>query len=316
LFAFLVISLAISSTLLLTSGSTSLFQTEIDSDKTETMFSLLEESNSTVIEIFRQLEGEGITIPQESYIEYNQALVLADESQILIQTHKYSEAETRIIQALDKFKESLKSAYSIIGNQTSQLPTSIEKYFQIQSSINRYTELLGRIQNLTNLVSQAGFNTTTFQERIRIITSLLTRASNDLDQKRFEAALKNIAEAKRISNNIVSKLKDIATSLKTERLDAYIANTQERLALIKRTANSLSATYPISIIENAISAIDDAETSLSNAKTYLENDQISNTLTELVNSKESEQQAINYLQPQDSLEDTSLTDSPNVIVSP
>jgi hypothetical protein len=316
LIAILAILLAISSTLLLTSGSTSIQQTEINSDKAETMFSLLEDTNSTVIEIFHQLESEGFTIPQESYNEYNQALVLADESQILIQTGEYSNAENKIIQALDKFKESLKLAYESIGDQPPLTTTSIEKYFQIQSSINRYTEFLGQIQNLTHLVSQAGFNTTALQERIQTITSLLARATNNLEQKRFDAALRNIDEAKKISDNLINKLKDFAANLKTERLETYITNTEERLALIKRTTNSLSANYPASTIENAISALDDAETSLSNAKTYLENDQINNTLTELANSKASEEQAVNYLRPEDSSEESSLSDTSSAVTSP
>ena len=81
-----------SSVLILTSRSTLIPQNIIDSNKAETLFSLLEESNNTVVTIFHQLEEDGITIPQESIIEYEKANVLAAESQILVNSGNYSNA--------------------------------------------------------------------------------------------------------------------------------------------------------------------------------------------------------------------------------
>ncbi len=311
--AVLFIILVLSSTLL-TSGSISLQQTENDSKKVENLFSILEESNNTVTEIFRQLEEQGMDIPQESYNEYNQALVLADESQMLIQSGDYSQAENKIIQAFDKFREALNLAYAKIDDHPPQV-TAIEKYYQIQSTLNRYKELLDQIQKLTDLISKAGFNTTIIRERIQLISSLLVRASNNLEQNNLASALRNAAEAKKIADNLINRLKEFAANLKTERLEQYIANTEERLALIRITANSLSATYPPTTIENVISALEIAESSLDNAKIYLENDQINNSLVELANSKESEEEAVSYLKPETPSEDTSL-DNTSSIVAP
>lgn len=310
--ASLFIILLLSSSLLFTSGSTSLQDIENNSKKAEYLFSILGESNSTVIEIFHRLEDQGIEIPQESYNEYNRALVLADESQMLIQSGNYSQAENRIIQAFEKFREALNLAYAKIDDQTPHL-TTIEKYYQIQSTLNRYKELLEQIQKLTETISKAGFNTTILRERILTINSLLTRASNNLEQHNFASALRNAAEAKKIADNLISILKDFAANLKTERLEQYITNTEERLALIRITADSLSSAYPPATIENVISALESAESSLDTAKIYLENDQINNSLVELANSKESEEEAISYLKPSISSEDTSLDNNPSIV---
>jgi hypothetical protein len=120
--------------------------------------------------------------------------------------------------------------------------------------------------------------------------------------------LENIAEAKRLGEQLTNKLRDFAIVLKIDRLETYIKNTEERLALLKRTTTSLSTTYPTSTIDAAFTALNSAESSLNNAKRYLENDQINDTLTELANSKASEEQAVSYLQPDNTSEVPSLSD--------
>jgi biotin operon repressor len=181
----LIILIVTSSVLLLTSGSTLLQQNNSSLNKTETLFSLLEKSNSTVLEIIKQLENDGVSIPKESYDKYDQAQILAAESQILFQSGDYSKAEDKIIQSLDNFKEVLKLTYASLDNQTDQQLTSAEKYSQIQSSINRYYKILTQVQNLTNIATRNGFNTINLQEKIQTVTTLLIQATANLEQNRF-----------------------------------------------------------------------------------------------------------------------------------
>jgi len=305
-----------SSVLILTSRSTLIPQNTIFSNKAETLFSLLEESNNTVVTIFDQLEEDGIILPQESIIEYEKANVLAAESQILINSGNYSNAEISIIQALDKLKDALRIAYESFQDQPVQPATSLEKYVRIQSSIKRYSELLERIQNQTILVSLSGFNTTSLRDKIQTIISLLNSATINLDQSRFEAALRNIDEAKSLSDSIIAVFRDFAINLKTTRLETYIENTEKRLILIRQTTASLSATYPATTIDASNLELDKAENSLSSAKSFLENNQINDTLNELVKSKISEDQAISYLRPVGELENPTLSDSSQIVTLP
>ena len=305
-----------SSVLILTSKSTLIPQNVIVSNKAETLFSLLEESNNTVVTIFDQLEEDGIILPQESIIEYEKANVLAAESQILINSGNYSNAEISIIQALDKLKDALRIAYESFQDQPVQPATSLEKYVRIQSSIKRYSELLERIQNQTILVSLSGFNTTSLGDKIQTVISLLNRATINLDQSRFGAALRNIDEAKSLSDSIIAVFRDFAINLKTTRLETYIENTEKRLILIRQTTASLSATYPATTIDASNLELDKAENSLSSAKSFLENNQINDTLNELVKSKISEDQAISYLRPVGELENPTLSDSSQIVAFP
>ena len=312
IFIILVIT---SSVLILTSRSTSIPQNVIAPNKTETLFSLLEESNNTIVTIFQQLDEDGITLPQESIIEYEKANVLAAESQILVNAGNYSNAEISIIQALDKLKDALRIAYESIQDQPVQPATSLEKYVRIQSSIKRYSELLERIQNQTILVSLSGFNTTSLRDKIQTISSLLNRATTNLEKSRFEAALINIAEVKSLSDSVIVVLRDFAINLKMTRLETYIVNTEKRLILIRQTTTSLSATYPTTVIDASYLALDKAENSLSSAKSFFESNQINDTLNELVKSKISEDQAVDYLRSDDELESPTLRDSSQIVPS-
>lgn len=315
LVVFIILAIT-SSVLILTSRSTLIPQNVIISNKTETLFSLLEESNNTVVTIFHQLKEDGITLTQESIIEYEEANVLVGESQILVNAGDYSNAEISIIQALDKLKDALRIAYGSIQDQPVQPATSLEKYVRIQSSIKRYSELIERIQNQTILVSLSAFITTSIRSKIQTIISMLNRATINLDQSRFEAALKNIAEAKSLIDSVIVELRDFAINLKTTRLETYIDNTEKRLILIRQTTTSLSATYPETTIDASYLALDKAENSLSSAKRFFESNQINDTLNELVKSKISEDQAVSYLRPDTEVENPTLSESSQIISSP
>ena len=282
------------SAFVLASTQASLQQTP--SEKTQDLFSLFQNANDAVSSVFRQLEADGETVPQASLDEYNQALSLAGESESLLQSGHYSEANEKIIQALQKLKEALTIVDAAIPWQQTEAEISLERAVQLRSSISRYYEQLERIENLTRFAASVGYNTTTLEDGIRTIKNLLERASNNVEQKRFEAAAENLAEAKTIGVRILNIVNNFAVDLKIQRIAVYINNTQERLDAIRETAEALSN-------EASLAAVNNAETSLENAKEYLEEQMINETLSELANSKVSEDKAVEYLKPTASVVD-------------
>ena len=278
------------SALVLASSHASVQQATAASDKTQELFSLFQEANATVTEIFKQFEADGETIPQESLKEYNQALVLAEESKSLLQAGNYSEADDKIVQALQKLKETLRIAYATVTEQPSETEISLERAVQLKSSITRYYEQLQRIENLTRFAAAVGYNTTILDAKIQTVKSLLDKALNNVDQKRFTAAAENIADAKALSDQILRSLNNFALDLKIQRIATYINQTQERLDAIREKAEAVSNAA-------SLAALNSAETSLDNAKEYLDGQQITETLSELANSKASEEEAIEYLNP-------------------
>jgi hypothetical protein len=168
---------------------------------------------------------------------------------------------------------------------------------------------LQRIENLTRFAAAAGYNTTALEAKIQTGKALLDNASSNIAQNRFEAASVNLADAKTLIDSLVNALNNIAANLKIQRLQTYIAQTEVRLTAIKETAISLSNTA-------SLTAVNNAETSLNNAKEYLEKQQINETLTELANSRASEEEAVAYLKPAASSSNLTSSKTPNAALVP
>lgn len=277
--------------------------------KTQDLFSLFQSANATISQVFRQLEADGETVPQASINAYNQALVLAGESESLMQTGDYSEANSKLVEALQKLKESLRIVDETVPQQPTQTEINLERTVQLRSSISRYREQLQRIENLTRIATSAGYNTTTLQEKISAIKNLLETASTNVEQQHFEQASENLAEAKTLSDRILTAINNFAADLKITRITAYINQTQQRLDAIRETAEATSN-------EASLAAVDNAETSLNNAREYIEEQKINETLSELANSKASEDKAVEYLRPTATAVDTTANRTPTATLSP
>ena len=102
--------------------------------------------------------------------------------------------------------------------------------------------------------------------------------------------MKNIVDAKNLVERLTQSLNTWAVELKTPRLETYINQTQARLADIREEATSVSNVA-------SITALDRAENSLNLAKDYLEKQLFNQTVTELMNAKKSEEQAVIALKP-------------------
>jgi len=276
-------------------------------DKTEDLFLLFQKANTTVTEIFSQFQANGKTIPQASLSEYNQAILLVKESQTLLEADKYSESNDKIIQALLKLKEALRIIYQTYP--TSSIEIDFEKAAELESTVSRYHEQLQRIENLTSLAAAVGYDTAVYEANIQTMRSLLDKASSNIEQKRFEEAYNNLAEAKKICSKILTFLANFAVDLKTQRLKTYMSQTETRLAEIREKAESISNFA-------SLAALDDAETSLENAKEYLENKQISETLNALTDSKQSEEEAMEYLKIAASSTDVTSRSAPTALQPP
>ncbi|MCW4044269.1 MAG: hypothetical protein NWE94_01980 [Candidatus Bathyarchaeota archaeon] len=267
---------------------------------TEFLFSLIQNANATLNSAYCRLNVEGVTIPQKSLSAYEQALLLADEAASQLQAGNFSESNSKAIQALQQFKEALRIVYAAFPEQPTEAEITFEKIATLQSGISRSYVQLQRLENLTAIASEAGFNITLLKAKIEDVKALLANASRSLNQRDFEAALSSAAQAKALINNLLSHVEGIAADLKIQRLAAYVEQTEARLAALRTEASTA---------QNAASlaALNSAEDSLANAKKYLEKQQISETLTALASSKASEEQAADYLKPSSDTASTSST---------
>lgn len=305
--AILTLIVVVLSAFLLASSKASLQQTS--AEKTKDLFSLFQNANATIQQVFRKIESNGETVPKASLNTYNQAQVLAEESESLLQAGNYSEANNRIVEALQKLKDAIRTVDETVPEQPTETEINLERTVQLRSSISRYSEQLQRIKNLTRLAASVGYNTTILEEKITTIKNLLETASTNIEQQRFEAASQNLAEIKNLSDKILTFINGFAADLKITRIASYINQAQQRLDAIRETAEATSN-------EASLTAVNNAETSLYNAKTYLEENRINETLSELANSKASEDVAAEYLRPTASAVDSTVNTAPTSAVSP
>jgi len=305
--AILTLIVVVLSAFLLASSKASLQQTS--AEKTKDLFSLFQNANATIQQVFRKIESNGETVPKASLNTYNQAQVLAEESESLLQAGNYSEANNRIVEALQKLKDAIRTVDETVPEQPTETEINLERTVQLRSSISRYSEQLQRIKNLTRLAASVGYNTTILEDKITTIKNLLETASTNIEQQRFEAASQNLAEIKNLSDKILTFINGFAADLKITRIASYINQAQQRLDAIRETAEATSN-------EASLTAVNNAETSLYNAKTYLEENRINETLSELANSKASEDVAAEYLRPTASAVDSTVNTAPTSVVSP
>jgi len=278
-------------------------------DKANSLFSILEEANATVVKVFRQLEAKGIVAPQNSLLLYNQALLLASEADSMIQQGKYSEASATVIEAIQKLKESLRIIYGSVTEQPSEFEANVEKTIALNSSINRFYEQLHKIENLTSIARANGLNTTEMETQAETVQSLLSEASDKIEEGKLEIASENLSEARALINILSDNLNELAIELKVQRLSTYIAETQVRLEALKARAISIANTVSLTYVNLA-------EDSLSNAKEYLEQQLINQTLAELADSKDNELQAEKILTPTLNSTSSLTSRSPTVTAAP
>jgi chemotaxis regulatin CheY-phosphate phosphatase CheZ len=259
-------------------------------DKADALFKLFENANSTSVDLFNQLKAAAIAIPQASLTQYAEAQNLANEGTNLYQAGNYVEASNKVLQALQKLEKNMKTIYETTNVQQTQTEIDLERTRTINSSITRFREQLRYMENLTLAAQRAGFNVSSFTTKIEKAELLLKEALSNLIQEQYVAAEDNLNEAKSMILDLTDSLSNLSTDLRTQRLEAYIAETEQRLNVIKAEATSAANTA-------SLIAVNQAETSLNNAKTYFEQSLVNASVTELSNAKESENEAVAALQP-------------------
>ncbi len=279
-------------------------------EKTASLFTLFNKANATVLQTFRTLESRNIATPQDALDGYNQAATLKEEAEGFRQAGNWSAADSKLVLALRELKQALWVIYETVSVNPTQADVELEKIASLESSISRLQEQLQQLENLIRSAQTAGFNTSTLDIKIGTARSWIANASQDLDQGKLDQASLDATEAKNLIDNLTQSLSNLAAQLSSQRLEAYIAETQTRLTAIKQAATSSSNTA-------SLTALNDAQTSLDQAKTYLASQMYNQTVTALVNSKQSEQTAVTALKPNaTATPSTSLSNSPTAAVHP
>ncbi len=287
-------------------------QTASPEEKTASLFTLFTKANATILQAFQTLKSRNIAIPQDALNGYNQAVTLKEEAEVFRQASNWSAADGKLILALQELKHALWVIYETISSTPTQAEIELEKIASLESSISRLQEQLQQLENLARSAQAADFNTSTLDIKLGALRSWIANASQNLEQGKVDQASLDAREAKNLIDDLTQSLSNLATQLSSQRFEAYIAETQTRLTAIKQTATSSSNTV-------SLTAVNEAQTSLDQAKTYLASQMYNQTVTALVNSKQSEQTAVTALALKPNAtttSSTSLSNSPTAAAPP
>jgi hypothetical protein len=270
----------------------------------ETLISIMEDVDRRVLDAFEQLEGRDILVPDAAQTKYYGGLSLANDSANLLEDGKPGEASKKAVEALQLYKEALMVAQEALGEEPPWPATAAERSLTLRDSISRAYEYLRRLENLTKRAKTEGFNTTMIETKIVESKRILEDAVLKLKAGDLNQVVDNLVTVKALLLQSMEELKMLAEERKIQRIAVFLGKTQERVADL-REAVDLSSNLSPQVKNASLTALNEAEGSLQRAESFLKQRMISETIDELSDARENEEEAINLLQSAGVATDTS-----------
>lgn len=263
--------------------------------KAETLYMILENSNTTIPSAFSRLDSQNLTAPN-AQTTYDEGLAHAREAANLIEEENFSEACTEAVAAMQKFEETLQLLENVSPASPTEAEIVAEETISLKANITRTTEQLQRIENLTTKASEAGYNTTAIQKRIREINTYLENATQQLRNRNLEEATKALNIAKTLLDELsqaITRLTKLVTESNTEK---YLNEAQVRVSAAKQNI-TLSATLTAEAKQEAICALNNSEASLTSARDLIESNSVDEAIEELNEAKIWEEESTRVISP-------------------
>jgi tetratricopeptide (TPR) repeat protein len=271
----------------------------------EMLISIMEAVDRRVLEIFRQLEARGVLVPNDAQTKYYGGLLLANDSATLLGAGNPGEASKKAVEALQLYKEALMIAQETLGEEPPWPEIVAERSLILRDSITRAYEYLRRLENLTKLARAEGFNSTMIETKIVVAKRILEDAVSNLKVGYFDQVVDDLAAARALILQSSGQVRRLAEERKVQTIEVFLGKTQERLSDLKETVDSLSSNLSPQVKNASLVALNEAEGSLQRAEGFLEQRMISETIDELSNAREKEEETITLLKSAGVAADTS-----------
>jgi phosphoribosylanthranilate isomerase len=261
----------------------------------ETLLSILDEVDDRVLEAFEQLGTNGISVPEEARTSYQYGLVLANEAIKLFKDGNSREASEKATEALQEFKKALMVAQEALQEEPSGTEITAEKALILRDSLSRIWEHMRRLENMAELVAAEGYDSTIMGVTIKETKRILEEATNKLETGDLDGTANDLDIARVLVLESEEQLRRLTEDMKADRIQAYMTETEKRISDLKEEVDSLSNQLPTQIKDASLTALNEAEDSIQNAKDLLEKEMINESIDELTEAKEKEEEAINLI---------------------
>jgi len=264
--------------------------TNTQKQKAETLLSILDNNNMSIMSAFSRLDSQNITVPQTAETPYNEGLAHAKEAVSFMNQENFSEASNEAVEAMQKFEETLRLLETVSPVEPTKTEVTAEETISLKANITRAVEHLERLENLTAKAASAGYNTAAIEKQLREVKKYLENATREVRAMNLEKAIEEFSIAKRLLDELkgyVDKLTNLVTESNTEQ---YLQEAEIRVSAAKMNITR-SATLTPEAKEDAITALSKSEISLANARDQIKDNNVDEAIGELEEAKKWEEES-------------------------
>ena len=260
----------------------------VQKQKTETLFKILENNNQSILSVFSKFETQNISVPQTAMTAYTEGLTKAKNAVTLWNQENYDEASIETLAAMQKFEETLKLLEIDSPVQPTITEKNAEEIIFLKATIIRTIDQVERLENLTINAAIAGYETSKIENNLSEIKLHLNNAKRELNNRNLKTAIEEVTIAKNLLNALkdpFARLTNYVTELNTA---LYLQKAEIRVSAVKVNI-TLSTTLTPEIKQEAINALNKSELNLSNARDFLYANNVDDAIEELKEAKKWEE---------------------------
>ncbi|MBT8172159.1 hypothetical protein KJN74_04750 [Candidatus Bathyarchaeota archaeon] len=263
--------------------------------KAETLMSIIDENNMSIILVFSKLDEQSIAVP-EAQNTYNEGLLHVNKAVNLMTQEEFTKASEEAIVAMQKFEETLKLTETALHMDPTGFEATTEEAINLKANITRTIKYVEQLERLTTKASEAGYNTFVIEKRLGEIKLHLETATKKLRTLDLEKATEQLSIAKTFIDELteyVARLTNLVTTTNTER---YLQIAEVRVSEAKANI-TLSTTLTPEAKEDALTALNNSEVSLTTARDLIEDSNVDDAIEELEEAKRWEEESDNAISP-------------------
>lgn len=259
-------------------------------NKAETLLTIIDNDNKTIRSAIDRLDAQNILVPQNVKTTYSEGIVHAKEAISLMNQGKFNQANTKAIEAMQKFEETLRLLDDASPSELTETEKIAEEAIALKANITRAFEYLERVKNLTARILFAGYNTSEVAERLTLVEQHLQNAKTKLSVANLEGATEELCMVQRLLGELKEDLARLLDIINASNTKMYLQEAEIRVSAAK-TNITASLTLTPETKEDAITALNNSQTSLANARDSMENDNIDEAIKELEEAKKWEEES-------------------------
>jgi len=257
--------------------------------KAETLLSILDNDNTSIIEAFSKLDAQNITVPNAE-TKYNEGLEHAEKAFRLMNEENFSEASIEAVEAMQKFEDTLRMLEDASPVEPTETEVTAEEAISLKANITRAIEHARRLENLTAKAATAGYNTVAIEKTLSEVKQHLENATRKLYTLNLDGAAEELLIAKTLLDKLKQPFDKLTNLVKASNTEKYLEEAEIRVSATKRNI-TLSAALTPEIKKDAITALNNSEASLANARDFIENKNVDEAIEELEEAKKWEEES-------------------------